>query len=227
MNDYVESIQDFYNAVASEYNGHMTNSDRKVRGTVKYIFTNYVKAGNVLDFGGGTGLDIPWLVENNYNVIFLEPSENMRLEARRSIVSNSNVTFIEKNTNFNNWSEVNLPFDQKVDGIISNFAVLNCIENIDGLFEKLSLISNRNCRFLATIIDPRLLNMSRNYSLLSAIKMFFGSKITVYNKYRNEYHPTYIHSLKALARSANSYFKLELVVPLVSSCFVGVIFKRK
>ena len=57
-------------------------------------------------FGGGTGLDLPWLTER-YGIIFCEPSDGMRERAIRMIeqkLPDSNVSVLESaKADFTSW----------------------------------------------------------------------------------------------------------------------------
>ena len=54
----------YYDAIANDYNDMLDkNPDRIVREKVTTKFCSIVKASAVLDFGGGTGLDLDWLAE--------------------------------------------------------------------------------------------------------------------------------------------------------------------
>ena len=72
----------YYNQVAGTYNAIMAEQETNnfVRDFVKTKFCDEVEDGLVLDFGGGTGLDLPWLTER-YEVIFLR---TLRRNARKS-----------------------------------------------------------------------------------------------------------------------------------------------
>ncbi len=227
MNNDTRSVTEFYNAIASNYDGHMTATDTEVRKSIHSLIAQNVAQGNIMDFGGGSGLDLPWLVANNYNVLFVEPSSEMRRVAFNNYATSASVTFIESNTDFLHWNNKNLPFQQKVNGILANFAVLNCIENIDSLFEKFALLSSESCTVVATVIDPAFSNMRKHYSIMSAIRMSLGSKLRILNKYEGKYHPTYIHSLKSIEKASGKYFSLESITPLEPSSFSVLIFKKK
>jgi hypothetical protein len=227
MNEQIRSVNEFYNLVAPYYNRHMTDADKKARDCVHTLIKQHVLHQNVMDFGGGTGLDIPWFTEHNYHVYFVEPSTNMRSIARASNASNRQITFIDTGTDFDNWNENDLPFQQKVNGIMANFAVLNCIEDIDLLFAKLALVASDDCHIIATVIDPRFAGMVRNYSILSAIRMILQPRLTILNKYDGQLHPTYVHSLRSLERASRNHFALQSIHPLQSSSFVALIFKRR
>ncbi|HXS36113.1 MAG TPA: methyltransferase domain-containing protein, partial [Flavipsychrobacter sp.] len=128
----------FYNIIADDYNSRLTESDNNVRKVVSLTFKRYVKEGNVLDFGGGTGLDLQWLQDSGYKVFFLEPSVNMRAVAKKNTLNHTAIVFVENNTDFSKWSPEHLPFDGKVEGVLANFAVLNCIKNIDEFFSQVA-----------------------------------------------------------------------------------------
>src|SRR5438045_2580512 len=66
---------EFYDAVAAMYNTQMSSdlSNDLVRQQVADYFVSVVKEKNVIDFGGGTGLDLKWLQERGYTVFFCEP----------------------------------------------------------------------------------------------------------------------------------------------------------
>src|ERR1700730_15731430 len=119
----------FYNIIAGHYNGQLTDSDKHIRTVISTKFKKLVKGINILDFGGGTGLDFYWLAKN-YTVFFLEPSINMRNNAQNNSDANDNIIFLENNNDFNKWNDNNLPFTEKMDGVLMNFAVLNCIKEI-------------------------------------------------------------------------------------------------
>lgn len=204
-------MNDFYNSIANEYNGHMTESDHRVREQVHHLFKQNVATGNVMDFGGGTGLDLPFLTANNYSVFFVEPSEGMRSVAKANNTSKG-VEFIESNVDFTKWDQSNLPFHGKVNGIIANFAVVNCIEDISSLFEKFALISADNCSAVVTVID---------YSFIFKFRLIFASKLTILNKS----HTTYIHSLRSLKKAAGKYFELQSITQ--ASNFVVLIFRKR
>ena len=78
----------YYDIIAKDYNSHMTISDNNIRNYTIKSFKDNIPNGNILDFGGGTGLDLPFLVPDKYKVQFLEPSLNMRAIAKNSLPEN-------------------------------------------------------------------------------------------------------------------------------------------
>jgi SAM-dependent methyltransferase len=225
----LESSTAFYDAIAKDYEACMTPSDQTIRETVANIFKRVVGDGKVLDFGGGTGLDLPWLINNNYQVFFLEPSPKMRLIAEETVTNCFTLgkpRFVEK-TNIQEWSPENLPFSEKMDGVIANFAVLNCMESPAAFFKKIALVCNPQCTVLITVLDPRFQMMYKNYSMLSALRLFVYGKLKILNKHKEVYHETHVHSILSLKNASRGFFSLKFCEPIQSSSFTVLIFSRK
>jgi len=68
-----------------------------------------VKPGWIMDFGGGTGLDIKWLTENGYKIFFCEPSAEMRQQAinyNNNILHSADIYFLQEPVaNFKTWNK--------------------------------------------------------------------------------------------------------------------------
>ncbi len=223
-----ESVNSFYNAIAEEYNSHMTESDKTVRETVSGIFKEYVREGNVLDFGGGTGLDLPWLLPH-YRVFFLEPSVKMRGIARNA-TSSLNIkspVFVDNNTNISRWSSDSLPMSEKMQGVLANFAVLNSIKDIDTFFQNIARVCDPQSHLVATILDPRLHIIFKKYSTLSVLRMFLRGQSTILNQYKGVYHETYLHSIKSIQKASHRHFDIKSFRPLGLSAFAVIIFSKK
>lgn len=172
----------YYDHIAGNYNCHMTASDNETRKRVIKIFKANMTRGNILDFGGGTGLDLPDLLCDQYKVFFLEPSANMRAIAIKSVSANpGKPVFVEEKIDFRQWSDNNLPFAGKMNGVLANFAVLNCISDIDILFERLPLICDTHCYVQATVIDTRPMKMVKTHSLKVAAKILFNKQLITRN----------------------------------------------
>lgn len=217
----------FYDLHAADYNSHMSASDKKVRLAVRQSFSDYVPKGKVLDFGGGTGLDLLWLSEHYEKAFFLEPSANMRAEAYKVALGFLNISFVEKSIDFNNWDEKNLPFSEHVNGIIANFAVLNCIKNISTLFQKLALVCANNGYVIATVLNTNLKNLLKNYPLKFVAKSVLNRQIEIVNTPKGISHITYLHTIKQYTSAAMKYFELVSCKPIPDSNFMVLIFKRK
>jgi ubiquinone/menaquinone biosynthesis C-methylase UbiE len=217
----------FYDFIAKDYNGQMTKSDYDVRDLVMKIFSHVVPDGSILDFGGGTGLDLPWLL-NKYVVYSLEPSVEMRSIAKVSIKNKTNnPKIVEENTDFHDWSDRYLPFSEKMNGILANFAVLNCIEDIDCLFEKLQLVCAQNGKVVATVLDTSLIKMIKLYSFKVAIKIFLNMPLNTKNNYKVMKQDVFLHTKLQYKSAAKKYFNVVSYSVIKSSHFAVLILSKK
>jgi ubiquinone/menaquinone biosynthesis C-methylase UbiE len=222
------SSTSFYNSVAKDYNSHQTKSDSYVRNYVMKKFLNNIPHGNILDFGGGTGLDLPWLLIPKYSVNFLEPSSNMKTLAKVAISENlQQPVFIEENIDFHNWSSDSLPFDERMNGILANFAVLNCIKDIGCLFEKMALVCDRDCKVVATVLDTHAIRMLKAYSLKVAIKRFFKRPLVTETKYNYAIQQTYLHTLSNYKSASRKYFNFISYTSIKASPFALLLLSKK
>lgn len=203
----------YYNEIAPEYDTILEKerSNEIVRKTVANSFTRAVNKGWVVDFGGGTGQDLNWLIKNEYKVIFCEPSIGMRKIAMQNASSqfpNSTIVFLDDaDTHFTGWAAS--PFEQKVEAALLNFAVLNCIPNIDELFKILSLMIKPGGHIFALILDNSFLTLLKKNPKAVAKNVFFRSPIVSTIQYHNHSQTVYIHTKKELKKAFSPYFKLH------------------
>ncbi len=217
----------YYDHIARNYNCHMTESDNETRKKVIEIFKANISNGNILDFGGGTGLDLPALLSDHYKVFFLEPSSNMRAIAIKSVsVSPGRPVFVEEKLDFRQWSDNILPFTDKMNGVLANFAVLNCIPDIDILFERLPLICDTHCYVQATVIDTRPVKMIKSHSLKVAAKTLFNKQLITRNYFNGVAQDTYLHTLQKYKSAAAKYFDFVSYNSIQNSNFAMLILSR-
>ena len=221
-----ESIISFYDSIADKYDHQLTEDDKKAREEISTIFRENVPQGTVLDIGCGTGLDLPWLLSSGYDVIALEPSDMMRNIAMKKY-SGERVHFVEKNLNFKLWSEQQLPFDKKLDGLLANFAVLNCIKDVRKFFDKAALLCKPNAHAVITIINPVFASIVRNYSPIVALRLVFSNSLTILNKNEGIYHETYLHTITAIRRACQKDFDIKSITPISFSNFMAMTLSRK
>ena len=200
----------YYDKIADSYD-HILDQESLndiVRKKVENKFMSYVKPGLVLDFGGGTGRDLKWLTENHYKIFFCEPSEGMKGKAihyNQNVLHKNNIVFLEKaKTDFTTWNQ-ELPFTDKVDAILSNFAVINCIPQIELLFKNLSLVIRPGGMLIALILDDRAKGLTSR--LRNAIRSFIiKTPRTIDIKYKEHQQTVYVYSTKQMKRSSKLYF---------------------
>jgi len=221
---HIISPTSFYDTIAGDYNSHMHDGDG-IRDAIQELFSMHVPEGSkVLDFGGGTGLDIPRM-SKHYQVLFLEPSEKMRSIAKE--VDKQNVQFIEKNLDFNKWLPGNLPFEEKADAVLMNYAVLNCIKNIEVLFEKLSMLCNDGCIIMAAVITHSNEIVFKNQPLKLVLHNMVNKLPIIYQNYNGVGHETYVHSLKSYKTAAKPYFNFVSYTPTSVANFHILILSKK
>ena len=205
---------DFYNEIANNYDAILDNegSNEHIRNKVKEKFMGLVKTGWVLDFGGGTGRDLDWLIGNNYRVIFCEPSEGMRQKAinrHQNDIPDNRLIFLDDNrVDFTTWQS-HPPFSIKTDAIISDFAVINCIGDIELLFKNLSGVIKPGGHFLALMLQHDY-KKSRLWKVRQFLRSLISSKPLVLNvNYNNHRQTVYMYTPKFIKKTSSPHFEIH------------------
>jgi len=220
----------YYNSIADEYNDMLDkNPDRIVREKVAHKFCSVVKASAVLDFGGGTGLDLNWLSDNNHTIFFCEPSPGMKEKAiiNHTNMLNGNVIFLDDvATDFRKW-HFQPPFAVKVDAVLSNFAVLNCIPDIELLFQNLATVIRPGGNVIALILTRSLKKMLYG-NFRSILKSFIHREPATINlRYKKNQQTVYIYSIKEIIKASGKHFNFCSSEVLPSSGFTLIHLMRK
>jgi SAM-dependent methyltransferase len=200
----------YYDRVAEEYDSMLGRevSNAEARTRVSKAFMELVPSGSVLDFGGGTGLDLGWMCAQGYRVFFCEPSAGMRKKAEeynhRSIPGGQVKFLSGDETDFMKWAQQRPPFAGNIDGILANFAVLNNIEDLQKLFACLSLLLRPKGWLLACLLEaPKgLMGGRRNW-----ISWIFGRPRSYRINYHGNQQVIYVHPLKETRRACLPYFE--------------------
>jgi ubiquinone/menaquinone biosynthesis C-methylase UbiE len=220
----------YYNAIANEYNDMLDkNQDKVVRKKVADKFCNVVKGGGVLDFGGGTGLDIQWLTDKGFTVFFCEPSSGMRERAieDHSNLSKGKITFLNtSSTDFRQWHS-QLPFVEKVDAVLSNFAVLNCIPHIELLFASLALVIKPGGNMIALVLTKKFKNnLKKNFQ--NMLKSFiYSGPVTLNIRHKKHGQTVYVYSIKEIKKASAKHFIFCGSEIIPASGFTLIHLKRK
>jgi SAM-dependent methyltransferase len=214
----------YYNAIAANYDIQLDqeNSNKIVREKVAEKFQQIVQSGEILDFGGGTGQDLKWLINKGYRILFCEPSEGMRdkaVELNKNLLHYPNLIFIEKGReDFTKWDK-QMPFSQKVDAILANFAVLNCIPDIGLLFRNLALVLRPGGSLIAVVLRPKFSHVLRSFAGLS--------QETLNITYRGHRQTVYIHPVKEIRKASAFYYYFSSWISLHGSGFLLIHLTRK
>ncbi len=195
----------YYNEIAGDYDTILDaeSTNNLIRMRVKDKFTYVVKGGRVLDFGGGTGRDLEWLT-SRYQVLFCEPSAGMRRIAFERYGEADEITFLDS-IDFTNWQN-SPPFEGKVDAILSNFTVINCIADIDNLFATLASLIKPGGHFIALMLQH---GYKKNpvWKMKEFIK---GGETPVLNiKYKKHEQTVFVYSPRAIKKASSKWFYLQ------------------
>jgi SAM-dependent methyltransferase len=207
----------YYDEIAGDYDALMddAHSNSIVRRKVTDKFLSSIAPGaRVLDFGGGTGADLGWLTDHHYPVVFCEPSERMKelaMRRHRQKMTDCRIDFLSgRAVDFTGWSE-NLPVTPPVDAILANFAVINCIRDINMLFRNLALVLRPGGHLIAVLLRPKI-----RHELRSLV----GLKTeTLDIRYKDNLQTVYIHSTKAIRKASDPFFYFSGPEPLHGSVF--------
>ena len=199
----------YYNAIANEYNDMLDKSpDRITREKVANTFCSIVKEAAVLDFGGGTGLDLVWLAGNNHTIYFCEPSIGMRETAicnHKNLLHDKVIFLDDSAADFRQW-HLQLPFTVKVDAVLSNFAVFNCIPDIDLLFQNLAMVVKPGGIVIALVLT-RNLKKILNGNFRNILKSFVhNGPATIKVQYKKHHQTVYVYSIKEIIKASKKHF---------------------
>jgi ubiquinone/menaquinone biosynthesis C-methylase UbiE len=204
-----QSPVSYYDLIADDYDSILEQTDKRVRSKVAEKFKRVTPSGTVLDFGGGTGLDLQWLAEKYTRVYFCEPSAGMKnkaIERTDKSVHKGKIVFVDDAfSDFKKW-ETNGPFDEKVDAILANFAVVNCIDDITGLFKSLSLVIKPGGNLMILVLENRFLKLLKHNPVRLFKYKVFDKPLSASALYKEYTHVAHIYSNRAIRRASDVYF---------------------
>jgi len=213
----------YYNEIAGVYDDLLQEdlSNAIVRKMVQEKFTAVVTPGWVLDFGGGTGQDIAWL-RHNYTIFFCEPAAAMRAVAEERARNNSamgNIFFLDAaKIDFKTWHK-KLPFEQKVNAVLANFAVFNCIAAIDILFQNLALVMQSGGHIIAVMLNNKPSHLLQQ-PLRFIRHMVTGKQLTTSINYKEQQQVVFNHTVGEIKKAARKYFIFQSITPVKDSGFM-------
>lgn len=217
----------YYDEIAVNYDAILDKDEdnNAIRLKVTAYFAAHVNTGTVLDFGGGTGKDIEWMVNKGYNIVFCEPSAAMRqiaIEKSKKEFPGAAIDFFrDEHTDFRNW-QATIPFKEKVDAVLANFAVMNCIPDIDLFFEKAALAAKPGAEIIMLLLDygfAKKLQANLKGTLLSLLS---GNTVSFNINYNGQQQTVYTHSVKAIkkAMAGNYIFQHSEIIPGSEFCLI-------
>lgn len=203
--------QVYHDQAADSYDHTMDKdpANKILRQQVKEKLCSLLSSGYVLDFGGGTGLDLDWLTRS-YHVLFCEPSVPMRGKAihyNDTILHSNAITFIEGDkTDFTRWDKT-LPFTPPCDAVLSNFGALNYIPDLELLFRNVGKVLKPGGHFVLMILRLEFKKKMKWHRRNAIASLLFRTPFVMYIPYENGQRQTvFVHSLKRIKEASEPYF---------------------
>ena len=131
---------DYYDAVADEYDNILLadDSNKIVRKKISQYVLGIQGINTIMDFGGGTGLDLTWMAEQ-FEVVFCEPCRKMRTKAEALVetsLTDARINILnDQDSNYLHWNDDLLNKIARPEAVLANFAVLNSISDLETMFE--------------------------------------------------------------------------------------------
>ena len=102
------------------------------RAVLDALLAAFPPGGYLLELGGGTGEDAAWLAGRNFTTLLTDPSPAMVERARAKLAPLRSTAEIAAAEELEQFAEHHLQADGAMfDGAYSNFAPLNCVEELE------------------------------------------------------------------------------------------------
>ncbi len=202
----IEQNVSYYDEIAAQYDKILDrdHSNGIIRQQVASIFNKLLPSGLVLDFGGGTGKDLDWLVKKGYQVIFCEPSSKMREKAALLYKKNprqNNIVFLDNDaSDFSTW-QTNPPFLQKTDAVLANFAVINNIPDIELLFQNLSLVTRPGAHVLMLVLKSDFKKRWLSNRRAALFSLFTAATVTADTQFNQKLQKVHLYTVRKIKKS--------------------------
>ncbi len=222
----------YYDEIAEEYDAILNedSANRTIREIVAEKLISLVKGGCILDFGGGTGMDLGWLIQHQYHIVFCEPSDSMREIAINRVKNkfpDAFVFFLDSNkSDFRNWNAT-IPFQSELDAVIANFAVINCIPDIPLLFEKLAQSVKSGGIVLALMLDNSLTKRLKSNMKETIFSYLTGKTMRIFVDYKHKRQQVFIYKSSEIRNAIKNKFDLISIERLRQFGFCLIHLRRK
>lgn len=213
----------YYDHIAGTYDSLMDaeSVNRIVRDHVKEYFLSRIPPGVMLDFGGGTGADHQWLINSGYDVYFHEPSEGMEMQARlKSERAGYPLRMISSN---------DLEFrheDLKVNSVLANFAVLNCIQSLEPVFRSFANLLKPGDHVIANVLNSAFTILMKHHLRSYLMNRIAGRQIRLRPSVDSLHTQAYLYTLKEFEKASSIYFTMKRPVMLPGRKFMLLDFVR-
>jgi SAM-dependent methyltransferase len=215
-NTQLVSPNQYYDSIAGDYNRYLSNPrDEMVRTEVAQYFRSAVHGKLIMDFGGGTGLDLPWLIDGGYKVFFCEPSSNMRRLAEERVHAYPDIArpVFLTHTDFREW-KTEAPIADKLNGILANFGVLNYVDDLEPLFAAFHSLLDERGVLIVNVLYASRAKLIRKY-FRNVLKAWWrNEKVKTGSQYKGVRHETILHSSMDIENGSKAYFDIKFAKDL-------------
>jgi SAM-dependent methyltransferase len=145
--------------VGAQYVSQITaqESDRRARAAYRELVLRTVPPGAALfDFGAGPGIDARFLAERGFTVDAYDVDPRMRKffgEHCARLMAAGRVT-LDSRSYAQFLAGMTAGPRRSIDLVISNFAPLNLVDDLAGLFEKFAALAGPQGQVLASVLNP-------------------------------------------------------------------------
>jgi SAM-dependent methyltransferase len=143
----------------AEYVGQITaqESDRRTRSAFRDLVVSIAPPGAMLfDFGAGPGIDARFFAERGFTIDAYDVDPRMReffAEHCRDLIDSGRVT-LDGSAYREFLTRTTADSRRRADLVISNFAPLNLVDDLRGLFAKFHALMGPNGKVLASVLNP-------------------------------------------------------------------------
>ena len=215
----------YYDEIAPIYDQVMDadRSNEQVREMVREKLRGLLPSGWVIDFGGGTGLDLEWLSQAGYHIIFCEPSEAMRekaIQLNTTAIRNQKIHFLPAlHTDFMQW-RLQPPFFKKADALIANFGVINYIPDLAALFQNLAVALKPGAHVLLVTLKLSLRKRLRWHRRNALKSLLLRIPFVMYITYNTKRQTVFVHTEKEIRKAAAAHFEFRESQPVTGFTFI-------
>lgn len=184
------NVKEGYQIWSTQYDTN-ENKTRDLEGKALQATLSKIKFDTVLEFGCGTGKNTTWLQHQAKQITAVDFSEAMLAIATEKVKS-TNIQFV--------IADINKPWDftsEKFD-LVAYSLVLEHIEHLDIVFEKIALITNEQAYVYIGELHP--------------FKQYAGSKARFSTEEGEQIVTCFTHNISDFLQAANKYnFELKVL----------------
>ena len=203
-----------FDAIATSFDarfGEWLSVEAQRRAVRRALLGALPRNGYILELGGGTGIDAAWLADRGYRLLLTDASPKMVDAARAKLEPLGSSAEIAPAEDFEHFAARHLQAGGALfDGAFSNFAPLNCVEDLSPV-----------ARGLARLIKPGGAALLVTFGVLSpgdiVVEMMRGRPRQMFRRFRRGAVPAHLdgrqfnvtyHRARELNRAMSPWFRL-------------------